>query len=135
VVVSGSVISVVAGVFVRDRHLLLVRKRHTQRFMFPGGKLVAGEDDVAALTREVQEEIGCAIAPGSFDFWGKVTVAAANEADTLIAASVYQGVLLGDPMPQNEIEEIFWQAIAAPIHQPIAPLVSEFVWPRLLQQA
>jgi len=37
-------------------------------------------------------------------------------------------------MPQNEIEEIFWQAIAAPIRQPVAPLVSEFIWPRLLQQ-
>jgi len=134
VVVSAAVISVVAGVFVRDRHLLLVRKRHTQRFMFPGGKLATGEDDIAALTREVQEEIGCAIAPDSFDFWGQVTVAAANEADTLITASVYQGALVGEPLPQNEIEEIFWQAIAAPIHQSVAPLVTEFVWPRLLQQ-
>jgi 8-oxo-dGTP diphosphatase len=33
---------------------------------FPGGKVEAGESDLAALVREIQEELGVAIVPRSF---------------------------------------------------------------------
>jgi 8-oxo-dGTP diphosphatase len=53
-------ISIVAAL-VRDEagRVLLVRKRGTTVFMQPGGKRDAGEDDVTALARELDEELGC----------------------------------------------------------------------------
>ena len=42
-----------------DGRVLLVRKRGTAAFMQPGGKRDAGESDVAALAREIGEELGC----------------------------------------------------------------------------
>ena len=36
-----------------------MRKRGTTAFMQPGGKRDHGEDDVAALAREIDEELGC----------------------------------------------------------------------------
>ena len=39
--------------------VLLVRKHGTAAFMQPGGKLNKGESDVAALSREIIEELGC----------------------------------------------------------------------------
>ena len=42
-------------------HLLLVRKRNSSFYILPGGKPEPGEDDIAALCREIDEELGCRI--------------------------------------------------------------------------
>jgi 8-oxo-dGTP diphosphatase len=39
--------------------MLVVRKRGTAIFMKPGGKREPGEDDLTALAREIDEELGC----------------------------------------------------------------------------
>ena len=49
---------VAAVAFVRDGHVLTVRKRGTTRFMLPGGKLEPGESAYAAAVREIREEVG-----------------------------------------------------------------------------
>ena len=55
-------IRVLAAVIARDgRYLLAQRpahKRHGSHWEFPGGKVEHGEDDFAALCRELQEELG-----------------------------------------------------------------------------
>ena len=63
---SGNVISVVAAL-IRDEdgRVLLVRKRGTAVFMQPGGKRDPGESDIAALARELVEELGCRAAESS----------------------------------------------------------------------
>ena len=56
---SGT-IEIVAALIRDDAgRVLLVRKRGTTAFMQPGGKRDAGEDDAAALMREIGEELGC----------------------------------------------------------------------------
>ena len=51
---------VVTGVVVQDDagRVLTVRKRGTQRFMLPGGKLEDGETFAQTASREVEEELG-----------------------------------------------------------------------------
>ena len=50
----------VVAALIRDDggRVLLVRKRGTTAFMQPGGKRGAGESDVAALAREIDEALG-----------------------------------------------------------------------------
>jgi 8-oxo-dGTP diphosphatase len=50
----------IVAALIRDDagRVLLVRKRGTAAFMQPGGKRDPGEDDVTALAREIDEELG-----------------------------------------------------------------------------
>jgi 8-oxo-dGTP diphosphatase len=82
-------LKVVAYAVVDQQQLLLVRKRNTTKFMFPGGKLKAGESELEAVIREVQEELNCEVERSSVYFLGHFTTMAANEADTILEASVY----------------------------------------------
>ncbi|MGA7034133.1 MAG: NUDIX domain-containing protein, partial [Pseudolabrys sp.] len=68
---SERIISVVAAL-IRDGdgRVLLVRKRGTVAFMQPGGKRDVGESDVAALAREIGEELGCRIKDSSVQALG-----------------------------------------------------------------
>ena len=57
---------VVAAVCLRDDagRVLTVRKRGTESFMLPGGKIEEGEDAAAALEREIVEELGAHLRVG-----------------------------------------------------------------------
>ncbi len=62
---NPSPVAVVAAVIERDGLVLLARrparKHLALKWEFPGGKVDAGESAEAALHREIQEELGCAI--------------------------------------------------------------------------
>ncbi len=59
---------VVAGLVVRDGLVLITQRRADQplplQWEFPGGKVEAGESPVAALVRELREEIGATVEVG-----------------------------------------------------------------------
>jgi 8-oxo-dGTP diphosphatase len=59
---------VVAGLIVRDGIVLITQRRADQalrlQWEFPGGKVEPGEAPVAALARELQEEIGVTVEVG-----------------------------------------------------------------------
>ena len=77
------IISVVAALIRDDDgRVLLVRKRGTTAFMQPGGKRDAGESDVAALSREIVEELGCRVTENSARPLGVFDCVAANEPGT-----------------------------------------------------
>ena len=127
------VIKVVAYAVVENRRLLMVRKRYTAKFMFPGGKFNAGESDLDCLVREVHEELGCKVDTDTVHFLGEFMTQAANEPNTQLIARVYKGQLLGDPAPSNEIEEIAWLSHDGKTKWAIAPLISECVLPQLVE--
>lgn len=120
----------VSAVILRDDHgrVLTVRKHGTDLFMFPGGKLEPGEQFVVAAQREVAEEIGVSIT--QLRPFGTFTADAANEAGATVTAEVFSAVLLEEPAPAAEIEEIAWVDPAQP-HVPLAPLLKEQVFPAL----
>src|SRR5215813_6306713 len=103
---SDKIISVVAAL-IRDSagRVLLVRKRGTTSFMQPGGKRNAGESDVAALAREIVEELGCCIDQRSARSVGVFECAAANEPGFTVRAAVYAIDIEGAVKPQTEIAE------------------------------
>lgn len=104
---DAPVIRIVAAVAMNQRgETLLVRKRGTDAFMQAGGKLKAGEAPVAALEREIAEELGCGIAEARP--LGTFVAEAANEPDTMVEAQLYAVELSGKPRAQAEIEAVIW---------------------------
>jgi len=127
---SENLISVVAAL-IRDEagRVLLVRKRGTQAFMQPGGKRDAGEGDIAALAREVVEELGCFVDRRSVRPLGIFECAAANEPGFQVRAAVYEVDVEGAIRPQAEIEEMVWVDPAALPALNFAPLTRDHVLP------
>jgi 8-oxo-dGTP diphosphatase len=124
--VSGA-IEIVAAV-IRDvgGRMLLVRKRATRAFMQPGGKREPGEDDLAALSRELREELGVAVLSAAP--LGIFRAPAANETGREVVAAVYSAVIAGEPVARAEIAELLWLDPAAAAVD-VAPLTRDHVLP------
>jgi 8-oxo-dGTP diphosphatase len=121
----------VVGAVIRDAagRLLVVRKRGTARFMLPGGKREPGEDEMAALAREVREELGVALLRA--EPIGRFEADAANEPGSTVRSSAYTAEIVGEIAIAAEIEELLWIDPAAPPDVPIAPLLTAHILPAI----
>ena len=124
--------AIVVGV---DGRILLVRKRGTGAFMLPGGKIGDGESAVAALHREVGEELACGIA--AVTPLGRFSAPAAFEAGHIVEAELFAVTLDGEVAAATEIEEAVWHdpddlesrplaALARTHALPLAQALAEF---------
>jgi len=127
---SENIISVVAALIRDDSgRVLLVRKRGTAAFMQPGGKRDAGESDVAALAREIVEELGCRVVETSAQALGVFDCQAANEPGFQVRAAVYAVDVEGAIKPQAEIDSVVWVDPRALPDLHFAPLTRDHVLP------
>jgi 8-oxo-dGTP diphosphatase len=99
--------------------------------MQPGGKREEGEDDLAALARELHEELGCRLESSSAMHLGTFEASAANEAGQRVRAAVYEVRVGGMLSPQAEIEEFVWVDPGDAAGLVLAPLTREYVLPRM----
>ena len=121
----------VVGAVIRDAEgrLLTVRKRGTARFMLPGGKREPGEDDLTALVRELDEELGVIVV--SARLLGRFEAPAANEPGATVRSSAYLVEITGDIAMAAEIEELLWIDPTLPPDVSIAPLLTGQILPAL----
>jgi 8-oxo-dGTP pyrophosphatase MutT (NUDIX family) len=123
------VIRIAAAVIVDESgRILLVRKEGTEAFMLPGGKIAGAEEPVAALVREIEEELGCGIAPAPRAL-GRFSAAAANEPGARVEAELFAVALVGEAAPAAEIAEMRWHDPDEAPTFPLAPLAQEHVLP------
>jgi 8-oxo-dGTP diphosphatase len=121
----------IVAALIRDERgrVLLVRKRGTATFMQPGGKRDPGEDDVTALTRELDEELGCRVVPRTVAPLGTFECQAANETNRRVEAALYAVDVTGALAARAEIDEIAWVDPASPGDIDLAPLTRDHVLP------
>ncbi|AYG46399.1 NUDIX domain-containing protein [Pseudomonas sp. Leaf58] len=114
---------------------LLVRKRGTQAFMQPGGKIDAGESPVQALVRELHEELGLRIDPAQAVHLGQFSAAAANEPGFDVQAELFRVDSAEAVVPAAEIEEVVWLDADQTPAMTLAPLTRDLILPLYYQQA
>ena len=93
----------ISAAIVRDEagRFLLVRKRGSEIFFQPGGKIDAGEQPEIALIRVDESQLRYA---------AKMAAPAANEADATVEAELFHLTLKDGQVPvaSSEIEELLW---------------------------
>ena len=121
----------VVAALIRDAagRVLLVRKRGTKAFMQPGGKRDPGEDDIAALARELAEELGCCLVRDTIEALGEFDAVAANEPGRRVHASLYEVDVSGEFTPNREIDAMIWVDPAIPSDLHLAPLTRDHILP------
>lgn len=115
-----------------DSRVLTVRKKGSERFQLPGGKLDAGETVEAAAVREVAEEIRVELTHDDITLLGAWSAPAANEADTTVDATVFVSTAQIVPVAAAEIEELLWVHPSGDHAEEVfAPLLRLHVFPAL----
>jgi 8-oxo-dGTP diphosphatase len=98
---------VVAALVRQGARILMSRRRADQAmpnlWEFPGGKVEPGEGPVAALAREVREELGCEIEVGAIH---EVVFHAYPEFDLVML--VYAATIVGGTPRAVEVAEVAW---------------------------
>lgn len=112
-----------------DGRTLLVRKRGTQAFMQPGGKIEAGEPAVVALSRELEEELGLIVDPAQARYLGSFAAQAANEPGFEVRCELFEVRIEVDVQPAAEIEEVLWIGAHSHPQLNLAPLTRDSILP------
>lgn len=127
---NGRRISIVAAIVMnRVGETLLVRKRGTAAYMQPGGKLADGESNLAALERELGEELGCGLERESCRPLGTFGAPAANEPGWTVEAELFAVTLTGEARPSAEIEDAVWIDPDVEPSIQLAPLTRNYALP------
>jgi 8-oxo-dGTP pyrophosphatase MutT (NUDIX family) len=122
------VIRIAAAVIEDERgRLLLVRKAGTRAFMQAGGKIEPGESALAALRRELAEELGLAIEPAAAIHLGRFVAPAANEPGHLVEAELFHLRTSEAGAMAAEIAEAIWVDRIEAAALELAPLTRDHV--------
>lgn len=125
-----SIIRIAAALLIGgDGQTLLVRKRGTEAFMQPGGKIEDGEQPAEALARELHEELGLRIDPAAAVYLGQFSAPAANEPGCVVQAELFQVHIDVPVTPAAEIEEVRWIDPAGDGDLLLAPLTRDLILP------
>lgn len=109
---------------------LLVRKRGTTHFIQPGGKMEPDELPIAALRRELQEELNLNLAEQDFSYVGRFTDEAINEPGRVVIAEIYHSVIAAtDFQPAAEIEDVIWYSPDGSQSVLLAPMTENHLIP------
>lgn len=99
-----------ANWILRDgKHILSVRSHGRDRFYLPGGKIDPGETAREAIKREINEELGVDLIPGTLRQLGTFAGQGHNQPEgSVVRMTCFTGHYSGTLAPASEIAELRW---------------------------
>ncbi|WP_052065483.1 NUDIX hydrolase [Thalassospira australica] len=99
-----------ANWILRDGEMILsVRSHGRDRFYLPGGKIDPGETAREAIKREISEELGVDLVPGTLRKLGTFAGQGHNQPDgAVVRMTCFTGYYTGTLAPAGEIAELRW---------------------------
>lgn len=90
-------------------NILSVRSHGRDRFYLPGGKIEPGETAREAIKREINEELGVDLIPGTLMQLGTFAGQGHNQPDgAVVRMTCFTGYYSGTLTPASEIAELRW---------------------------
>ncbi len=124
-----------AGIMIDPKgRLLIVRKKNTEKYMLPGGKIEPNETPIEALIRELKEELDVEIPAALANFITTYEAPAANEPGYQIRSNLFFILLpqMIEVKAATEIAEAIWITPQEIPNYHFAPLMTSFVIPTWL---
>jgi ADP-ribose pyrophosphatase YjhB (NUDIX family) len=125
----GPIRTVAAVITDAEGRVLVVRKHGSNVHIQPGGKPEPGEPPLAALDRELTEELGVSIVPGSARLLGEFEDDAVHEPGRRVRATAYAVAIAGVPAARAEIAALAWIDPQPPHAVALAPLSARHILP------
>lgn len=98
-----------AFIEIQNGQILCSRSKGKTAFYIPGGKRDPGENDIEALTREVEEELSVQVLPTTARYLGTFKAQAHGHPDgIMVKMTCYQAEFSGHLSAASEIEELRW---------------------------
>ncbi|PRX11911.1 UNVERIFIED_ORG: 8-oxo-dGTP diphosphatase [Martelella mediterranea] len=127
---SENIIRIAVALIINEKgEMLTVRKRGTEAFMQPGGKIDAGETPLEALIRELNEELALIFSADDFHYQGRFSELAANEPGMVVEAEAFSCFAAPEVTPQAEIEELKWLPVEGDVGVKRAALTEKHLFP------
>lgn len=106
---TAAFIDKLAWVYIKNKTILSTKSKTNDTYYIPGGKRENGETDIAALTREIKEELSVDLRPDTIQYMGQFEAQAHGKADgVIVRMTCYTAEFSGDLQPDSEIEEATW---------------------------
>lgn len=117
---------------IRGGNLLVARNADGEVFQIPGGKVEAFDaDDLAALQREIHEELGVAVIPDSAVRLGRFSDRAANDPARLVTVKLFEARISGTIRASSEIGDIQWIDLDNSGNLPLSAVLRDKILPFL----
>ena len=98
-----------AWIEIHDGRILSTRSVGRTKYYIPGGKREADENDFAALSREIKEELEVDLVEETVNYFGTFQAQADSHPEGVeVKMTCYTGAYKGNIQPANEIEEVVW---------------------------
>lgn len=101
---------IIASALIQNKQgeLLVVRKRNSEFYMLPGGKVQNNETLIQALIRELKEELNMDFCEHDFSFLGQHESIAVNEKNTIVQGNIFRLNTSIDKLPDAfaELQEV-----------------------------
>lgn len=96
----------IAGIIIKNKKLLMVRKYDEPHFIMPGGKVLDGESEQETLRRELKEELNVKLlSMKKFKTWEAPHF---REKNKVVKMQTFFVEIQGEPKATKEINEIKW---------------------------
>lgn len=96
----------IAGVIIKNKKLLMVRKYGEPHFIMPGGKIINRETKEQTLKRELKEELNVNLK--SMRFFAIKEAVHFQDKNKIVKMEMYFAEIEGEPKATSEINEIRW---------------------------